>query len=273
MVYDAMSHIQQALTFLGASFRTTFHHLSASAIWPWRLISWPVVAWLVGACWAFGGLMVRADEFSLAQVIFVLGNVLLLFKFVTWKELHLNPIVQRLIIILFAAVTMSGLSVFEVRWIDGLRPVPPDILAMPDRPGSNTMVLLVSNHKTNIEGVRVKILEHTQRNDRMTLLRQFEQQFTDSQQQYKDLGTVQPYAVIPIGQIQLTSGPEDVFQVNAITPVGKFMYLLHFRRKPDNRWEEEYVALHMNGKVIRSMPMVGRPMTSWWELLWNQNHY
>ena len=108
--------------------------------------------------------MVRADEFSLAQVIFVLGNVLLLFKFVTWKELHLNPIVQRLIIILFAAVTMSGLSVFEVRWIDGLRPVPPDILAMPDRPGSNTMVLLVSNHKTNIEGVRVKILEHTQRN-------------------------------------------------------------------------------------------------------------
>jgi hypothetical protein len=267
MVYDDMPSLLQALTFVRASFRTTFHHLSASTVWLWRLMSWPVVAWLVGACWAFGGLMVRADEFSLAQVIFLLGNVLLLFKFVTWKELHLNPVVQRLMIILFAVVTMSGLSVIEVRWIDDLRPIPPDILAMPDRPGSNTMVLLVSNHKTNIEGVRVKILEHTQRNDPMTLLRQFEQQFTESQQ-YKDLGTVQPYSMIPIGKIQLTSGPDDIFQVNAITPIGKFMYMLYFRRKANNTWEEEYVALYMNGKV-RRMPMVGRPITSWWELVWN----
>jgi hypothetical protein len=219
-----MLRLQETLTVVRAISKTTFHHLLAIKNWILLHLSWPVVGWITTVLFAFGGLMVRADEFTPAIILFSIGSIILLVKFTTWPEVRDIHVAQRSMLILFALLALSVTYVYIIQWINGLRPVPPNIVATPELGQPNKRLLRLLNSKTTLQGVRIQVIEHVQGNDAQSLQEQ-------SGTVYRDIGLVQPYTPIPIGTIELGQGPEDVFQVNAITPYWQIHLHALFQKK------------------------------------------
>jgi hypothetical protein len=234
----------QVFATITAVAKIVFAHVAETVAWLLNHLHWQVAAWVTAALLGLGGLMVRNEEYSGAIALFSMGITLLFTKFVSWAEVRQAAPSQRVTLILLAVLFFGGIGISAFYWIDGLRPVPPDIVALQKLGDANARELHLFNRKTTINGVRIKIKEHVHRYDPESLLR-----FMDAP--YKDLGLVQSFAVIPLKTIELED--KDAYQVDAITTFGKFNYMLYYEKQADGTWHERYVASHLGGDIIKEV--------------------
>lgn len=207
----------------------------------WRqIISWPtvLVASNLLVALGFGVLSMSPPEVKVAIGFFTAGYLIIVAKIATWAIFEITGrIWEKGCFVLLIFIAGGLLWFFSSMFALSKQFVYPQVL--PHLAGTSGIDLSLSNPAGGmIQDVKYRIRKHVQRND--SLLQPLPE--------WRDLGVVTPFTVLPMETIVLSDEPEDVYQIDYLTTGGKFSEMLYFTKKNDGI-EVKYVATDRSGAI------------------------